>query len=199
MIAGGGDTPGGAGTGVDSGVGDSGAGSGGWSGSAGDIGMGGTAGANVGGMAGAAGGSGVAGGGTTIDPCSRSNWTANASEWDKNSPPYRTLDGLLTTRWSTGYDLVGGEWFSVDLGAVAAHLTQVVLDATDDPADFPISYELELSVDGSNFNSVATGSGTAVTTIDFPDTSARYLRVTQFGTRQSWWSIDEVRATCQAN
>jgi hypothetical protein len=114
------------------------------------------------------------------------------------SPPPNAVDGKTATRWSSGAAPVGGEWFQVDLGAKATHLTQVVLDTTEHTGDFPLAYKLELSVNGTTFTSVATGAGADTTTITFADTSARYIKVTETSTavQTHWWSIHELTVTC---
>jgi hypothetical protein len=172
-------------------------------GGAGDGGSG-TAATGAGGTGGA---SGVGGAGApAVDPCNRSNWMVTASESSLstktpslNCPPPQAIDSNGNTRWSSGAAQVGGEWFLLDLGAVALHLTQVVLDTTAHPTDNPSGYKLELSSDGSAYSSVATGSGSSLTTIQFTDRPARYLRVTQTGSSLSWWSISELSVSCQSN
>ncbi|HWZ93521.1 MAG TPA: discoidin domain-containing protein [Polyangiaceae bacterium] len=165
--------------------------------SAGATGAGGTAGP---------GGAGGSAGAPAVHPCNRANWQVSASESSLstktptlNCPPPQAIDGNGNTRWSSGAAQVGGEWFLIDLGAVATHLTQVVLDTTAHPTDNPSGYKLELSSDGSTYSSVATGSGSSLTTIQFTDRPARYLRVTQTGTSLSWWSISELSVSCQSN
>ena len=78
---------------------------------------------------------------------------------DEYNPPANAIDGKTTTRWSSGAPPVGGEWFLVDLGANATHLTKVVLDTTESTGDFPVAYKLELSVNGTTFTQVAIGAG----------------------------------------
>ena len=153
---------------------------------------------------GASGSAGVAGAPAAIGPCNRVNWKATASKSSLSmnppslyNPPAQAIDGTTSTRWSSGAKQVGGEWFLVDLGSKAAHLTQVVLDTAKDSADLPVSYTLELSTDGTNFTSVATGAGAVITTITFADTPAQYLRITQTGAGVTWWTIHEFSITCQ--
>jgi allantoicase len=117
---------------------------------------------------------------------------------DVYNPPPFAVDGKTTTRWSSGAPPVGGEWFLVDLGAKATHLTKVVLDTTESTGDFPIAYKLEVSVNGTTFTQVATGAGADTTTINFTDTSARYIKITETSTAVTthWWSIHELTLTC---
>jgi beta-glucosidase len=142
--------------------------------------------------------------GAGVDACNRALWLASASESSLSTdppqlynPPSLAIDGNGSTRWSSGAAQVGGEWFMVDLGAIAAHLTELVLDASGSPSDFPCTFQLDLSSDGEHYATVATGSGSAVTAISFADHAARYVRVTQTGTSTSWWSIHELSLSCQ--
>ena len=158
--------------------------------------------ANGGSANGGSGGAGAPG----LDPCLRSNWKASASESSVstttptlNTPAPQAIDGNTTTRWSSGAPQVGGEWFLIDLGAVAPHLTQIALDTSGHPTDYPSSYKLEASNDGASYAFLASGSGSSVTTIKFSDKSARYLKITQTGSSAAWWSIHELSISCQSN
>ena len=166
---------------------------------------GGTSGSGTAGAGGAAAGAGGSGGAVaTVNPCLRKNWTATASAYSDSTtntglhnPPAFGVDGDTNTRWSLGAFQLGGEWYRVDLGARATHLTQVVLDTTKDPGDIPAAYKLELSDDGTVWTQVATGAGATVTTINFADHGGRYIRATQTGTSSTaWWTIHEFTITC---
>jgi len=149
------------------------------------------------------GSSGYYGGGK--DPCNRSNWRATASEYSQTpdppslyGPPQKAIDGVVESRWTTGAPQGGGEWFQLDLGADAAQLSKLVLYTGDFATDFPVSYKLEISDDGTSFKTVAMGDGAASTTMSFTPRTGRYLRVTQTGSSPSWWSITELSLACQA-
>jgi F5/8 type C domain len=122
-------------------------------------------------------------------------WTATASitaAGAANLPP-NAFDGDLTTRWTTGRAQMGNESFVVNFGK-SLSVSEVVLDDTTNPADFPAAYALDVSTDGTKFTPVTTGTGQTITTISFAQVSARYLRVRDTGTTPvSWWSIDELR------
>lgn len=159
-----------------------------------------------GGASAGAGGSGGSAGALGVDPCSRASWNASASESSLRTdvpqlynPPAQAIDGDGDTRWSSGQAQIGGEWFLLDLGAVAAHITQIVLDTSNHATDFPAGYKLEVSTDGTNYSLVTSGSGSSLTTIAFSDKSARYLKITQTSTSASWWSIQEISISCQSN
>jgi hypothetical protein len=125
---------------------------------------------------------------------SRSGWTASASASAGGQPPSNALDGSSSTRWSTGASQTNGQWFQVDM-ASSKTFSSVVLDATASSGDYPRGYQVNVSNDGTNWGGpVASGSGSsAVTTINFAQQNARYIRVTQTSTGQTgnWWSIHE--------
>ncbi len=103
----------------------------------------------------------------------------------------------MSTRWSSGHPQMNGDTFSVDLGQ-ATTISQVLLylepGEAGDESDAPVAYQLGLSTDNSTFNNVATGSGTAPTTVMcFAPQQARYITITQTGTAPvAWWSINEI-------
>ena len=156
------------------------------------------------GVAGAPASGASAGGESSVNPCDHNNWTASASEssllMPNYDPPSYAIDGAAGTRWSSGMPPTGGEWFLVDLGAKATHLTRVVLDTASSTGDIPPAYRLELSLDNAKYTQVATGVGADVTTINFADAPARYIKLTQTrvstATQGHWWSIHEFTLTC---
>jgi hypothetical protein len=73
-------------------------------------------------------------------------------------------------------------------------VSEIILDVTGSPGDYPRGCQVTLSNNGITWSSpVATGTGSAVTTLTFASQSARYIRVTQTlsGQTGNWWSIDE--------
>ena len=80
----------------------------------------------------------------------------------------------------------------VDMAALQT-FNQVVLDNSNEAGDYPASYQVFVSNDGTNFGSaIATGNGsTGTTTIAFATQTARYIEVVLTATSTSWWSIDE--------
>jgi sialate O-acetylesterase len=126
---------------------------------------------------------------------SREGWIFSASSAPSWNLPSAAGDGDPSTRWSTGVGQASGQWFQADMGT-ANVVWQIVLDATGSPGDFPRGYQVNLSNDGVNWGTpVASGMGaSAVTTINFPAQSTRYIRVTQTGSDSGWWSIHEFLA-----
>jgi fibronectin type 3 domain-containing protein len=121
----------------------------------------------------------------------RSGWVATALV---GGAPGNAIDGILSTRWSTGSFQTNGEWFQVDMRS-AKTVFKIVSDTTPSPNDYPRGYQVNLSNDGSNWGSpVATGAGySAVTAITFAPQTARYVRITQTGSASAnYWSIHEM-------
>lgn len=90
--------------------------------------------------------------------------------------------------WTTGVPQERGMWFQVDMGE-AANLTEIEFTA---PASgfggspqrhSPLEYSVETSLDGRTWTTVATGKpeGTAVTSITFTPTRARFVKINQIG------------------
>jgi F5/8 type C domain len=127
-------------------------------------------------------------------PYVSTEWTgaASVSASVAELPP-KAFDGNITTRWTTGRAQIGDEAFIVDLGA-AMPVSEVVLDDSTHPTDYPAAYALDLSSDGKKFTSVETGIGSMVTIVCFPESSVRFVRIRQTGASSlSAWSIDELR------
>jgi allantoicase len=105
------------------------------------------------------------------------------------------IDGNVATRWTTGQNQMGNEWFLIDMGAVLP-VSEVVLDDTSFPTDFPPTYTLEASTDGVTYTQTAMGAGAMVTTIQFAQRKARYIRINDKEMTAApdgyWWSIDEI-------
>ena len=103
------------------------------------------------------------------------------------------VDDDATTRWTTGAAQTPGQSLQVDLGTTQ-RIRRVVLDTGADRGDFPRGYELSTSRDGVTWTTAASGSGSGqLTTIDFPPTTARHLRVTQTASAPQWWSVADLR------
>ncbi|MHA6757777.1 discoidin domain-containing protein [Streptacidiphilus sp. PAMC 29251] len=123
----------------------------------------------------------------------RTGWTASASSSAAADPASNSIDGNAGTRWSTGAAQVSGQYFQLDLGS-AKTFNQLVLDTgSASTGDYPRGYTVQTSSDGVTWGAtLATGAGSGqVTTVSFPSTTARYVRVTQTGSSGSWFSVAE--------
>jgi hypothetical protein len=105
------------------------------------------------------------------------------------------LDGDPWTGWR---DMTGlqhpGQWWQVDMRKKEI-FDHIVLDTTWAIFDTPDAYSITVSNDGQQWSQpVATGRGElGITTVAIPRQTARYIRVTQTGTKAFNWSIYEMR------
>lgn len=122
----------------------------------------------------------------------RTNWTATASSSYSANPVTNAFDNDITTRWSTGQNEDTSTYYQIDLQTTQS-FARIVLNSSNDSGDIPASYQVQVSSDGVNFGSaVATGNGSAITTITFTAQSARYIRISLTAGASHWWSVDEV-------
>lgn len=123
-------------------------------------------------------------------PLDLSGATATASTGDDAAA---VVDADASTRWSSGTAQVPGQQVQVDLGA-PTHFDQLALDSGDNLGDYARGYRVEVSRDGTAWQTVAEGAPTGqLTTVDVGQVTARYVRVTQTGTASAWWSIADLR------
>lgn len=117
-------------------------------------------------------------------------WSAIASQGED---PNLAIDGLLGTRWTTDAPQSPGQWFAVNLGK-PTQVSQVVLNTGPSPTDYPQGFQLYVSSDGINWGQpIASGAGSAVTTINIPTQTVQYIKIVQTGTTSFyWWSIAEL-------
>lgn len=111
---------------------------------------------------------------------------------DDGNVPANTLDEDLNTRWSAEGD---GVWIQYDLGS--AQTVGSVSIAWHKGDTRTSGFEVQLSGDASSWTTVlprrnSSGSTPRLETHDFPDRSARYVRVVGYGnTVNDWTSITE--------
>jgi len=125
-------------------------------------------------------------------PLDRSGWTLTASSAQQQAA--NAIDGNIGTRWSSGSKQAPGMYFQADFGKPQTFSRiELAVDASQ-PLDYPRSYAVYASNDPANLGSpIASGVGQALTSIDVPATTARYVRIVQTGTDASrWWSIYEL-------
>lgn len=117
--------------------------------------------------------------------------TASSSEWNPftSYQPGRAVDGDQGTRWAS--DWSDDQWWQVDLGATH-RVGRVTLDWE---RAYGKSYRIELSTDGTNWQTVwSTTSGDGgLDTARFTGTPARYVRVHGLQRGTDWgYSLYEV-------
>ena len=130
---------------------------------------------------------------------SREAWTATASP--SGEGPHNAIDGQAATRWSSGESQAPGMWFQLDLGRTET-VTQIVLDSSGSPGDYPRGFKIEASTNGETWQPVArcpdatAAQQDGVVTVVIPPTALRYVKITQTGPEGSagglWWSIHEL-------
>ncbi len=129
--------------------------------------------------------------GTAFD---QTGWVAstNAPSSSANAPA-KALDGDLATRFSTNEDQAPGLYFEVDLGS-ARTFDALEMSVPDSPTDYARGYDVQVSVAGTSWTTVATCTGTATPEIvGFSVQTVRYVKVVlDVGTSSDWWSIDEL-------
>jgi endo-1,3(4)-beta-glucanase len=123
----------------------------------------------------------------------RDGWTATAL----TGVTANAFDGSLSTRWTTGepQNIRNSKgYFVIDAGKLVTFDT-IKLNAGPDIFDYPRIFGVTVSDDGINWRTAlyrGEGSG-AVTNINFPKQTARFIRIMQRGNSPTyWWSIAEV-------
>jgi beta-galactosidase len=111
-----------------------------------------------------------------------------ASGFQAGNPPGNSIDGSMTTRWACQGV---GSWIKYDLGV--AREVQGVKIAFYSGNSRRANFDIHVSNDNSTWTSVLAGGVSSGTTtdfeeFDFPDTSARYLRITANGTSAGDWN-----------
>jgi hypothetical protein len=126
---------------------------------------------------------------------SRAGWVVTASSSDMNGQPSFAIDGKLQTRWASGQFQMPGIWLKLDMQQPQLFFS-VVLDATNDPTDAPVLFDVYLSNDDNMFTTPTLVGlrGSALTTIDFGGAQlVRYVYIKLQGSSPDhWWSVDEL-------
>jgi hypothetical protein len=136
----------------------------------------------------------------------KKTWLASASVADGTFPfsggkipvDVAAANALDGDHWNGWRDMTKtqypGQWFQVDMQQPQT-FDKIVLDNTWALWDSPNTYAVAVSNDGTTWGDpVATGSGQlGITTIAFPQQTARYFRITQTGQNAKYhWSIYEL-------
>ena len=117
----------------------------------------------------------------------RTGWSTSASSTESGGATANAIDGSYTTRWSNGAAQASGQYYQVDLGATQ-WFNHIVMDSGTNVNDYARGYIVQTSPDGTTWTEIAKGQGTGpVVTVNFPNTSGRYIKVIQTGTSTSWW------------
>jgi len=113
-------------------------------------------------------------------------------------PPY-AINDILTNRYTSGAPGVAGDYFQVDMGAIAMVSGIVVTETT--LTDMAEGYTVQVSTDGTAWTTVASCvfAASTVEVINWAAMPARYVRYTNtvnFADTTSWFSINEFDITC---
>ncbi|WP_405770740.1 discoidin domain-containing protein [Streptomyces sp. NBC_00080] len=125
----------------------------------------------------------------------QTGWSATASSTESGGSPAAALDWNTSTRWSTGASQSDGQWFQVDMGSLQA-VDQVSFETrSNERWDYSRAYRVQVSADASTWTTVRSGDGIGwKQVLAFAPQYARYVRITQTGSAQEWWSIAEFHA-----
>jgi hypothetical protein len=139
-------------------------------------------------------------------PLNKRNWTATASVLNStflfsgekipvDISAANAIDGDYWTGWrDMTQRQYPGQWFQIDMKK-REKFSKIILDNTWALWDSPAEYSVSISDDGQHWSRpVAAGKGElGITTIQFPQQKARYIRITQTGTNPLYhWSIYEI-------
>ncbi|WP_100406296.1 discoidin domain-containing protein [Bacillus solitudinis] len=114
-----------------------------------------------------------------------------ASSYQDENTPENTIDGDFLTRWSANGE---NQWIAYELEK--EHTIEQVAIAWYEGDVRKSSFQIEMSTDGSEWNTVyvgeSSGNTTSFETYEIEPTSANYLRIVNFGnTVNDWNSITQ--------
>ena len=114
--------------------------------------------------------------------------SVEANSYQSGNEASKAIDGSTGTHWhsswATGHPTVAdGLYITMDLGQEVSNLSQLTYTPRQDKDSNGIytEYEISVSTDGSEYTKVAEGTWAAdkdVKTATFPETAARYVRLT---------------------
>ncbi len=122
----------------------------------------------------------------------RSQWALSASS--NTALLQNAIDASATTRWSTGATQASGQFFQIDLGALRP-FNRLVIDATQNPGDYPRAFRVFVSDDGLYWRSpIFAGQGfRPLGDLHFLTQAARHVRIELTGASPTqWWSIHDI-------
>jgi len=131
---------------------------------------------------------------------SRHGWVASTNTAAVGSDGAASaIDGSLSTQFSSGAPQADGMYWQADMGAPRT-FDELQMQAPASPGDDAVSYDLEVSGNGTSWTTVAICAGTGdPETVSFPPQTARYVKVVDTvltdglsTTTSSPWSIGEL-------
>jgi hypothetical protein len=137
--------------------------------------------------------------GASSDYCDRSRWIVASSAASSLDPAPNAIDADPTTRWSSGRDMDGTDWFTVDFGGTVKISSITMELANYDQGDYPDSYAIYGSTDGVKFSnsSFTNSSGSDDETKSFSTQTLRAVKIKQTGSNRGHaWSINDLDFSC---
>ena len=122
------------------------------------------------------------------DPSVLTIESVEANSYQSGNEASKAIDGNTGTHWHSSWDtghpvVADGLYITMDLGQEVSSLSQLTYTPRQDKDSNGIytEYEISVSTDGSEYTKVAEGTWAAdkdVKTATFPETAARYVRLT---------------------
>ena len=123
----------------------------------------------------------------------KSKWKISASH--NNTSANQAIDNSNKTRYTSAANQTKDMWIKVELPEKAL-LSSIRLDTIASEKEFPDSFIVEVSLNGRLWKQVQkTTRGThAITEFNFPETTAKFFRITTKSEKELFWSIHEIEA-----
>jgi glucosylceramidase len=103
------------------------------------------------------------------------------------------VDADGSTLWQSKEAIASGQNVQVDLGT-ARTVRRVALDSGGNLGDYPGTWQLSYSNDGTTWRPLKTGTSNGqLTNVDVSPTRARYLRITSTSASDHWWTLADFR------
>jgi mono/diheme cytochrome c family protein len=124
----------------------------------------------------------------------RAGWTLTSNLNQKDVG--KCVDGDPSTRWSTNAKQAPGQWFQIELPN-ETEVAGLELDTTKSGNDYPRSYDIAISTNGTTWSKpIMKGEGAhGLRDLIFPKpVRTRFIRITQGGSSPgNFWSIHELQ------
>ncbi len=110
------------------------------------------------------------------------------------------FDASLTTRYSTGTKMIGGEWLQIDFTTKGTVDEVTILTSN---GDYGRHLKIRMSNTSQDMNApvLAEADGLmGLQTFDLMPTTARFILIQQTGMQSidmAWWSVYDVNAYCK--
>jgi len=130
----------------------------------------------------------------------RAAWLFSATATAYNHSVWDVGDSRRNTIWKSGLYQSSSSPVSFQVNMQSQQtFSKIVLDSGDAVNDYPRSYYVEGSNNGSTWDWITSGTGTStVTTITFPAKTYQFIKITSNGNSPSyWWGIAELNVYTQ--